>query len=179
MNPRVALRLHPSCSLSEVATVVAEAFRPSAEVLELRFAASGRMRELIIPAPAVPKRTDGLWRSTCFEAFVRREDGGYLEFNLSPSGQWAAYSFTGYRQGIAPLEIDPPAIETLRRPHSLELRARIGPLACPEPWRLGLSAVIAEADGGTGYWALAHPPGKPDFHHPDCFDLELPAPGRA
>ena len=25
------------------------------------------------------------------------------------------------------------------------------------------------------YWALAHPPGKPDFHHPDCFALELPA----
>jgi len=21
---------------------------------------------------------------------------------------------------------------------------------------------------------LAHPPGKPDFHHPDCFALELP-----
>jgi hypothetical protein len=22
---------------------------------------------------------------------------------------------------------------------------------------------------------LAHPPGKPDFHHSDCFALELPA----
>ena len=26
---------------------------------------------------------------------------------------------------------------------------------------------------------LAHPPGKPDFHHPDCFALTLEARGRA
>ena len=40
---------------------------------------------------------------------------------------------------------------------------------------LGLSAVIEEADGNVSYWALAHPPGKPDFHHSDCLALELPA----
>ena len=41
-------------------------------------------------------------------------------------------------------------------------------------WRLGLSAVIEDTSGGKSYWALAHPPGKPDFHHADCFALELP-----
>jgi hypothetical protein len=40
--------------------------------------------------------------------------------------------------------------------------------------RLALSAVIEETDGRKSYWALAHPPGTPDFHHPDCFTLELP-----
>ena len=49
-------------------------------------------------------RTDGLWRHTCFEAFiaaaVRPE---YWEYNLSPSGAWAAYHFTGYRAGMEPL----------------------------------------------------------------------------
>ena len=44
------------------------------------------------------------------------------------------------------------------------------------PLRLGLSAVIEETDGTKSYWALAHPPGKPDFHHKDCFALTLPAP---
>jgi hypothetical protein len=34
--------------------------------------------------------------------------------------------------------------------------------------------VIEEVDGGLSYWALAHPPGKPDFHDPNCFALELP-----
>jgi hypothetical protein len=40
-------------------------------------------------------------------------------------------------------------------------------------WRLGLSAIIEEASGRRSYWALAHPPGKPDFHHPDSFALRV------
>ncbi len=42
------------------------------------------------------------------------------------------------------------------------------------PLRLGLSAVLEMKDGSLSYWALAHPPGKPDFHHPDSFALTLP-----
>ena len=45
--------------------------------------------------------------------------------------------------------------------------------------KLALSAVIEELDGTKSYWALAHPPGKPDFHHPDCFALTLGAPDAA
>jgi hypothetical protein len=41
-------------------------------------------------------------------------------------------------------------------------------------WRLGLSAVIEDKAGGKSYWALAHPPGKADFHHADSFARELP-----
>ena len=41
------------------------------------------------------------------------------------------------------------------------------------PWRLGLCAVIEETDGQKSYWAAAHPPGKPDFHHADSFVVEL------
>jgi len=44
-----------------------------------------------------------------------------------------------------------------------------------QSWRAGISAVIEESDGTRSYWALKHPPGAPDFHHPDCFALELPA----
>ena len=40
-------------------------------------------------------------------------------------------------------------------------------------WRLGLSAIIEETSGHRSYWALAHPPGKPDFHHHDCFAVEV------
>jgi hypothetical protein len=39
--------------------------------------------------------------------------------------------------------------------------------------RVGLSAVIEEISGRRSYWALAHPPGKADFHHFDSFALEL------
>jgi hypothetical protein len=40
-------------------------------------------------------------------------------------------------------------------------------------WELGLSVVLEEKNGAKSYWALAHPPGKPDFHHEDCFAHEL------
>jgi hypothetical protein len=36
--------------------------------------------------------------------------------------------------------------------------------------------VVEEKDGLLSYWALNHPPGKPDFHHPDAFVLELTIP---
>ena len=66
------------------------------------------------------------------------------------------------------------------RDGAFELRAELALDCLPDlprdaPWQLGLSAVIEEADGRLSYWALAHPPGKPDFHHSDCFALELPA----
>jgi hypothetical protein len=44
------------------------------------------------------------------------------------------------------------------------------------PWEYGLAAVIEEEGAVKSYWALAHPPGKPDFHHPTCFAATLPAP---
>jgi hypothetical protein len=40
------------------------------------------------------------------------------------------------------------------------------------PLHLGLSAVLEETNCRKSYWALAHPPGKVDFHHSDCFTLE-------
>jgi hypothetical protein len=39
--------------------------------------------------------------------------------------------------------------------------------------RLALSAVVEDAEHRRSYWALAHPPGKPDFHHADGFALSL------
>jgi hypothetical protein len=42
-------------------------------------------------------------------------------------------------------------------------------------WALGLTAVIEETNGRKSYWALKHPPGKPDFHHADCFAAQIAA----
>ena len=41
-------------------------------------------------------------------------------------------------------------------------------------YRLALSAVLEEEDGRRTFWALHHPGGQPDFHHPDCFVAKLP-----
>jgi hypothetical protein len=39
--------------------------------------------------------------------------------------------------------------------------------------RIALAAVIEDENGRLSYWGLRHPPGKPDFHHPDGFALEV------
>jgi hypothetical protein len=126
-------------------------------------------------------RRDGLWKSTCFELFLRPQGGvSYFEVNLAPSGDWATYAFDDYRKGMqdAPLEprgepfflCDGFIFEMVM---SFEWGGSAGP-AGVRGWEAALSAIIEEIDGTKSYWALAHPPGKPDFHHPDCFALELP-----
>ncbi len=123
------------------------------------------------------RRADKLWEHTCFELFVKPADQKeYSEFNFAPSTEWAAYRFVGYRAGVADLVIAPPVIERLTD----GVRTTIDLGALPgDDWRIGLSAVIEESDGTKSYWALAHPAGRPDFHDPACFALELAAPRRA
>lgn len=135
---------------------------------------------LTVPAWETPAREDELWKNTCFELFLRAAgEDRYVEFNLSPSSRWASYAFEEYRAGMRdlPLSVE-PQIETERRSSSFELTADLdlSEISGSDLYA-GLSAVIEEIDGTRSYWALAHPPGKPDFHHPDCFALALPAPG--
>ena len=103
---------------------------------------------------------------------------GYVEFNFSPSTQWAAYSFDRYREARQSLDVaEEPTIWSKAFENSLALNGSVrsdGLLALPS--FIGLSAVIEETNGTKSYWALRHPPGAPDFHHPDCFALTLEAP---
>ncbi|AQR75639.1 hypothetical protein BXU08_02835 [Sphingomonas sp. LM7] len=132
---------------------------------------------LVAPDPSTPRRADELWKHTCFELFVRPEGGdAYYEFNFAPSGEWAAYRFTSYRDGMAELPLVTPAIEWWGG----EMRVAVDLSGLPDgDWCVGLTAVIEEADGKRSFWALAHPPGKPDFHHEASLAFEAPAAERA
>jgi hypothetical protein len=165
------LRPHPDTPCPAVSALEAEVVRTGGG-LTLAWRLTGDLAHLAIPARAAAERTDGLWNHTCFEAFVAAEGEGYLEFNIAPSTHWAAYRFDGYRQGMAALEIAAPKVETVTAGDVLEVRVALDvPLA--GPWRIGLTAVIEAADGALSYWALAHPPGQPDFHHADGRVLAL------
>lgn len=145
------------------------------DVLRLEFVMVGQLDRIAIPDPEIGQRTDELWRHTCFEAFFQLREGGYAEHNYAPSGNWATYVFDGYRAGMQP-SISMPYLHVERQQERLSLVAYVDLAELPSrPDLIGLSAVIEEADGTKSYWALAHPPGKPDFHHPDCFVLQLPA----
>jgi hypothetical protein len=146
----------------------------------LRYHVEVALDQIVLPDPADAARSDGLWQSTCFEVFVRHPKAPeYLEFNFSPSSCWAAYHFDDYRLGMEEQMIaTAPEIYLEASESHIALETE---LTLPMAWVAGsleiaLSAVIEETDGTKSYWALAHPPGKPDFHHPDCFALTLPAP---
>jgi hypothetical protein len=126
--------------------------------------------ELVLPELS-KGRADGLWRSTCFELFVQMRQG-YREYNFSPAGAWAVYDFTGYRDGMRRADLEhAPEIDTDNTGEGLIVDALFD---LAEEGRFGLSAVIEERSGTKSYWALAHPPGKPDFHHQACFAATLP-----
>ena len=111
------------------------------------------------------------------EVFVgSNPPGPYLEFNFAPDGQWAAYRFSGYRAGMAPLiGIRPPRIELRTQSERLLLSAEVelpAPLAAAG-LRLGLAAVVENEQGQLDYWALRHAGPRPDFHHPESFGFEI------
>lgn len=145
--------------------------RRAGDILGLEYRLAGPVETVLWSPPAPRERTDGLWRTTCFEAFVETADG-YVEFNLSPSGAWAAYGFDGYRQGMRPTETAPPFVAVRHAPGVFALTVDLK-LSAKTTGRVGLSAVIQGLDGAVSYWALAHPSDMPDFHHPDSFALKL------
>jgi hypothetical protein len=179
---RRALSLHTDSRCTAATRVEVEIVLPRPGRLVLDYFVTGRIRDLHIPPVMTPARADELWQHTCFEAFVRAPPAeAYYELHFAPSTQWAAYRFTGYRSGMSVAgEVPAPRLDVQSDAGCYRLQAwldldRLAGLPRGAPLRLGLSAVIEDANGDKSYWALAHPPGKPDFHHPDCFAHELPA----
>ena len=173
------LSCHPSALNRWVRSIEVQVQTTPEGALALLYRLTGDVTHLDIPAARPPMRTDGLWQHTCFEAFVRTgKDAAYHEFNFAPSGEWAAYRFDSYRNGTMLEEATDPCIVVRRDADRLELDARIAGESLPAGASLSLAlcAVIEDREANVSHWALRHPPGKPDFHHPDGFALELDSP---
>jgi hypothetical protein len=185
---QAVLVVHPQTPATLPVTLVAEVRRVSAAVLRCDYVLQADLTLLALPGRRAGERRDELWRHTCFEAFVSAaEESGYYEFNFSPSGDWAAYRFADYRRGMARAPLGhAPAVQVDARPGRLALSATLelgGDVLCGERalerasgLRLALAAVLEDQQGALSYWALAHPPGTPDFHHRAGFTLALHAP---
>jgi hypothetical protein len=152
-------------------------------LLTFHYSLHAELSGLRIPERSAGGRADGLWKHTCFEAFITpASGGGYVELNVSPAHDWAIYDFSSYRSGMSPASVtEPPEITTRRAQGVFELQAAVraselAPLRDMPRLRIALAAVIEEHNGRLSYWALKHAPGKPDFHHPHGFvlDLEIP-----
>lgn len=190
-SPYLSLLPHPDTPNEAVRRLAAHAELMSPQSLRLAYLLEADPEQIRIPPPVADDgRADRLWTHTCFEAFVGAEDSPqYLELNFSPSTQWAAYRFESYRQGMEPALLGPaPRLALRRGQKQLELQAEVslsgashwldpgGKVAHRSRLRLALSAVVEDRQGRLSYWALRHPPGRPDFHHPDTFSVSLEIP---
>jgi hypothetical protein len=173
------LQPHPDTPCPVVESIrTALSWTPSG-VLTVDYSLSGAVDQLLIPAHRLTHESDNLWRHTCFELFVgAQNDAEYYEFNFSPSGQWAVYGFRDYRDGGPFTSSVEPEIVVHRDARTLKLTAAVRLDCLPgiqsdlRLW-VGLSAVVEDLNDSLSYWALKHPPGKPDFHHSDNFALQV------
>lgn len=170
---------HPSTPPAEPpfnlwATVDHAASLGAVATTNIWFGVSAPAERFVIPPVAEPRRTDELWRTTCFEAFLSPDgSAAYREWNFAPDGNWAAYDFSDYRERLGNADVRPPYIRMEDNFTWWTVGATIAPDAATH-WDLGLSAVIEERDGTKSYWALTHSSEKPDFHARDCFVAKLP-----
>lgn len=164
----VALHSHPDTPQDAVTRLSVAIVLEADGRLTLHYSLRGALGRLRIADAYHTLPAERLWAHTCFEVFLgSTRDAGYREFNFSPSGQWAGYAFSGYRERdpAAP----PPAapqLEILRSGDLLALSATLAADALPPAveLRIGLATVVEAADGALSYWAPAHPAERPDFH---------------
>jgi hypothetical protein len=192
-SSHLSLLPHPDFRSEVVRHIAASAEPAGPDSLRLQYVLQADLRRLRIPeAMAGAGRAEKLWAHTCFEAFVGLPDSPrYLELNFSPSGQWAAYGFDSYREGMAPVPGPAPRLALRLSEERLELDAEVslgGSLSPPgrgpqapglRRLRIALSTVVEDREGRLSYFALRHPPGRPDFHHPESFSLALELPSQA
>lgn len=174
-----ALTAHPSTPNDAVHSLGVRVRADEPDILVFQYSLAADMSHVRVPPSAVGGPADALWKHTCFEAFVAGADAsGYHEFNFSPSHDWAIYRFSAYREGMSRAEIGAaPQISVRRSDRGLELESRVSMRQLAEhdvrQLRVAMAAVIEDNSGGLSYWGLRHPPGKPDFHHPNGFVLEV------
>lgn len=172
---------HPWTPSPAIRAITVRILRMRFGLLAMTYIIEGDLDHLQIPAPRPRCVTDKLWEHTCCEVFIARKNSpSYHEFNLAPSGEWAVYAFDRYREratldAVTPLD---PQIAVRRHATTLELDAMLrldalSPGHANTALSLAISTVIEHRDGSLSYWALKHPSGQPDFHHPDAFAATL------
>lgn len=149
--------------------------------LYITFNVLGPIRNLkkITEPAGPPQRKNDLWKTTCFEWFLKSADSpSYWECNLSPSGEWNLYKLDDYRKNLQEEKL----IKTYstfesschEKDYLLDCSFDLSPLALPSgKYRLSLSVVLENLDGEKSYWSLIHTQKQPDFHHPRHFVMDI------
>jgi hypothetical protein len=170
---------HPNTPSKHATSIDAHVELKPGGLLWMRYHVECEQPAIILAGPEEPNRTDFLWKHTCFETFITREDqSNYIEFNFCPSSRWAAYQFTDYREGAADLPVE-TAPEIYLEASESHIAIEVD-LLLPKAWRdgemlMGITTIIEDKDEELSYWALKHPGEKQEFHDRSCFILPLSA----
>lgn len=150
----------------------------TADKVFCRYRLLGDLSRVVWPAmTGDPQREYELWTHTCFEFFLGPfDETPYLEFNLSPGGNWNSFLFSDVRTDMA--ETDILRLSSMKADHTGDRERQFAAFvdfdATPAfrgRLRVGVSAVIEDIDGNFHYYALAHPAKRPDFHDRDTHTL--------
>lgn len=153
--------------------------RRQGDTLALQYRVSGDIGQLVLAMPAGPcRRRHGLWQHSCFEVFFGLPGAArYWEVNLAPDGDWNAYAFTGYREGMieeAAISRLPSVLHAGEDEVWIDLHLDLRPLLRRgQPIEAGISAVMEHRDGSRSHWALDHQGPAADFHRRTGFRLCL------
>ncbi len=125
-----ALVGHPATRGEPALRIDAQGRVEKSGAIVFRYVLRAEMSRVRVPVAEIPgagARADGLWKHTCFEAFIMVAGvAGYYELNFAPSRQWAIYRFDAYREGMASPEIEaPPEIAVRRFDARLEVDATV------------------------------------------------------
>lgn len=122
-----------------------------------------------------PQFKEELWKTTCFEAFLKSSSSAYLEWNFSPSGDYWNQGFVDYRKvdpqfkELTPLLIQVESDQTQNK--CLRIRSKV-PLE-DEYVKLGLASAVHLKNDECLYFSLKHSENRPDFHRADSFLIDL------
>ena len=147
--------------------------------LDILYFLKGPVSHLEIPERVGnPARTWNLWEKTCFEFFLALPNSPqYLEFNLSPSGQWNVFRFQDYRKGMQEektFSALPFHFQQEAHGARLSIHLDLPTLAVAgRPVKAAISTVLKSIYGEFSYWALSHPAPQADFHHRNSFVIAL------
>ena len=178
------LQLHPFQQDSVLKGIVLEGhLRLVTNQLLLHFRLEAPLKQLVCPSQsATPQRLDGLWNSTCLEAFFAVPgEPHYWEFNLSPSGDWNLYRLEDVRQGLRQeqgMGISAISLEKEVLGNAVQLKAEVAldlgeTLGAEKTLEGSLTAVIEQEGFGCSFWALQHCGEEADFHRRESFTLGL------
>ncbi|QDK38333.1 DOMON-like domain-containing protein [Bdellovibrio sp. NC01] len=153
-------------------------FQTSPEELLVEFRILGAVDSIVFPASSlVESRRDELWKQTCLECFFTgslEDNTPYYEVNCSPNGDWNAYAFSGYRQGMR--EATGLRVKLAHREGAKDealFRVQVRGEELRSAKHLGVTAVVEFKDGTRSYFALAHVGAQPDFHLKKSFQISL------